>query len=56
MSDFRPISGAVHLHSVVEVDLGSGETLGRVTLESLKLNRELPQAYFSDLANLAPDF
>lgn len=55
MSDFRQIGDIVHPHSVVEIDLASGDVLGRITLESLELNKALPQGYFSDLTNLSPE-
>lgn len=55
MSDFRRVDDIVHPHHVIEVDLGSGEVLGQVTLESLELNKQLPENYFRDLVNIAPD-
>ena len=55
IDDFRQVGDIVHPHSVVEVDLASGEILSRITLESLELNRQLPEDYFSDLVNTVPE-
>jgi len=55
ISDFRQVGDIVHPHSVIEVDLGSGEILNRVTLESLEINKELPEGYFGDLVHLTPE-
>lgn len=55
MGDFRRVGAIVHPHSVVEVDLATGEILTRVTLESLELNQPLPEDYFSDLINAVPE-
>jgi len=55
MDDFRQVGDIVHPHSVVEVDLASGEILSRVTLESLELNKPLPEDYFGDLVKTVPE-
>ena len=45
MSDFRRVGGIMHPHSVVEVDLKTGDTLVEVTLLSMDLNVDLPGSY-----------
>ena len=55
ISDFRQVRDIVHPHSVVEVDLRTGEKLVEVSLLSVELNKELPSNYFSDLVRELPE-
>ena len=55
ISDFRRVGDIVHPHSVLEVDLKTGDTLVDVTLLSMELNVELPGSYFGDLVREVPE-
>ena len=55
ISDFRRVGDIMHPHSVVEVDLKTGETLVDVTLLSMEVNVELPGRYFRDLVREVPE-
>jgi hypothetical protein len=55
ISDFRRVGNIVHPHSVVEVDLRTGETLVVVDLLSVELNEDLPENYFKDLVREVPE-
>ena len=55
ISEFRHVADIVHPHRVVEVDLKTGETLVQITLQSLEINKNLPERYFSDLVQEIPE-
>ncbi len=55
ISDFRRVGDIVHPHSVLEVDLKTGESLVDVSLLSIDLNVELPGGYFRDLVREVPE-
>ncbi|MDH3336727.1 MAG: hypothetical protein OER22_13835 [Gammaproteobacteria bacterium] len=55
ISDFRPVGSIIHPHSVMEMDLNTGETLVQISLLALDLNRDLPESYFNDLVQEVPD-
>lgn len=55
ISDFRQVGDIVHPHSVLEVDLKTGEALVEVSLLSVELNKELTSSYFSDLVREIPE-
>ncbi len=54
VSDFRRTAGIMHPHSVVEVNLKTGETLVEITLLSLELNDKISDSYFQDLVHEGP--
>ena len=47
IGDYRPVNGVLFPFSFVEVEIGTGKELNRLTIQSITVNQNLDRAFFS---------